>query len=191
MEAPAVGPAGLDEPSGRHAPGGGQPNAVSSVRPGERAIGDHRGHAARSGRAGPREPGHLRRCRRLASTAGGQTRRPGGALALHEADYLADFESNLLVAVRLDRALAPAMIEQRSGAIVHVGSAAGRSSRRHPLGYVAAKAALSAYCKGMASELGPYGFRVNVVQPGLSAPSGWASAWPSSPPVRASHLSTT
>src|SRR5262249_30220440 len=103
----------------------------------------------------------------LVFTAGGQTRRPGGALGLLDADYQADFESNLLAAVRLDRALVPGMIEQHRGAIVHVSSAAARNPGQHPLGYVAAKAALNAYSKGLATELGPHGVRVNVVQPGL------------------------
>jgi NAD(P)-dependent dehydrogenase (short-subunit alcohol dehydrogenase family) len=120
-------------------------------------------------------PDHLARASRdllggvdaLVFTAGGQTRRPGGALALTDADYQADFESNLLAAVRLDRALVPGMLEQRRGSIVHVSSAAARQPGQHPLGYVAAKAALNAYSKGLATELGPHGIRVNVVQPGM------------------------
>jgi NAD(P)-dependent dehydrogenase (short-subunit alcohol dehydrogenase family) len=103
----------------------------------------------------------------VVSTSGGQTRRPGGALGLGDDGYFADFESNLLAAVRLDRALVPGMIEQGSGAIVHVGSGAARNVRRHPLGYAAAKAALTAYSKGLAAELGPHGIRVNIVQPGM------------------------
>jgi NAD(P)-dependent dehydrogenase (short-subunit alcohol dehydrogenase family) len=59
------------------------------------------------------------------------------------------------------------MIERGSGAIVHVGSGAARNVRRHPLGYAAAKAALTAYSKGLAAELGPHGIRVNIVQPGM------------------------
>jgi NAD(P)-dependent dehydrogenase (short-subunit alcohol dehydrogenase family) len=72
-----------------------------------------------------------------------------------------------LAAARLDRALVPGMIKQGSGAIVHVGSGAARNVRRHPLGYAAAKAALTAYSKGLAAELGPHGIRVNIVQPGM------------------------
>jgi NAD(P)-dependent dehydrogenase (short-subunit alcohol dehydrogenase family) len=103
----------------------------------------------------------------VVSTSGGQTRRLGGALGLGDDGYLTDFESNLMAAVRLDRALVPGMIEQGSGAIVHVGSGAARNVRRHPMGYAAAKAALTAYSKGLAAELGPHGIRVNVVQPGM------------------------
>jgi NAD(P)-dependent dehydrogenase (short-subunit alcohol dehydrogenase family) len=100
-------------------------------------------------------------------TSGGQSRRPGGVLDLQDSDYVADFESNVLAAVRLDRAVVPHMIEQGSGVIVHVSSLAAR--RIHmPLGYAAAKAALSAYSKGMAGELAGHGIRVNAVLPGMA-----------------------
>lgn len=59
-------------------------------------------------------------------------------------------ELNLLSAVRLDRGLLPGMIKAGSGAVVHVSSI----QRRMPLfeatlGYAAAKAALTAYSKGL------------------------------------------
>jgi NAD(P)-dependent dehydrogenase (short-subunit alcohol dehydrogenase family) len=74
---------------------------------------------------------------------------------------------NLLAAVRMDRALLPAMIEQGSGVIVHVTSI----QRQLPLpestiAYAAAKAALSNYSKGLSKELGPKGVRVVRVSPG-------------------------
>ena len=74
---------------------------------------------------------------------------------------------NLLPAVRLDRALLPAMIEQGSGVIVHVTSI----QRQLPLpastiAYAAAKAALSNYSKGLSKEVSPKGIRVVRVSPG-------------------------
>jgi NAD(P)-dependent dehydrogenase (short-subunit alcohol dehydrogenase family) len=60
------------------------------------------------------------------------------------------------------------MIAQgRGGAIVHVGSNAARIPRPASLPYTAAKAALTAYSKGLAREAGRHGIRVNVVLPGL------------------------
>jgi NAD(P)-dependent dehydrogenase (short-subunit alcohol dehydrogenase family) len=60
------------------------------------------------------------------------------------------------------------MIAQgRGGAIVHVGSNAARLPRPASLPYTAAKAALTAYSKGLAKEVGRHGIRVNVVLPGL------------------------
>ena len=103
----------------------------------------------------------------LVSNAGGQTYRAGGALELTDADYQADLDSNLLAAVRLDRALLPAMIAQGGGAVVHVGSGAARLARPQSLAYTAAKAALTAYSKGLSKEVGRHGVRVNVVHPGV------------------------
>jgi NAD(P)-dependent dehydrogenase (short-subunit alcohol dehydrogenase family) len=74
---------------------------------------------------------------------------------------------NLLAAVRMDRALLPAMIEQGSGVIVHVTSI----QRQLPLpestiAYAAAKAALSNYSKALSKEVAPKGVRVVRVSPG-------------------------
>lgn len=104
----------------------------------------------------------------LVSNAGGQTHRPEGVLHFTDEDWQRDLDTNLLSAVRLDRALLPAMIAQGSGgSIVHVGSNAARMPRPASLPYTAAKAALTVYSKGLAREAGPHGIRVNVVQPGL------------------------
>ena len=104
----------------------------------------------------------------IVSNAGGQTHRPGGVLTFTDEDWQHDLDLNLLSAVRLDRALVPAMIAQgRGGSIVHVGSNAARLPRPASLPYTAAKAALTAYSKGLANEVGRHGIRVNVVLPGL------------------------
>lgn len=103
----------------------------------------------------------------LVSNAGAQTFRPEGVLAFDDADWEADLAINLMAAVRLDRALAPAMIEAGSGAIVHVSSGAARLPRPASLPYTAAKAALGAYSKGLAVEMGRHGVRVNCVLPGF------------------------
>ena len=106
----------------------------------------------------------------LISNVGGQIRRPT-ALDLTDEDWQRELDLNLLAAVRLDRALVPAMIEQGAGAIVHVSSGAARIARPGSLAYSASKAALNAYSKGLAIELGPHGIRVNVVSPGLISTS--------------------
>ena len=106
----------------------------------------------------------------LISNVGGQIRRPT-ALEFSDEDWQQELNLNLLAAVRLDRALAPSMIAQGTGAIVHVSSGAARLARPASLPYSASKAALNAYSKGLASELGPHGIRVNVVSPGLISTS--------------------
>jgi NAD(P)-dependent dehydrogenase (short-subunit alcohol dehydrogenase family) len=103
----------------------------------------------------------------VVSNAGGQTYRPEGALHFSDRDWQHDLDLNLLSAVRLDRALLPAMIAQGGGSVVHVGSGAARLPRPASLPYTAAKAALTAYSKGLAKDVGRHGIRVNVVLPGL------------------------
>ena len=100
---------------------------------------------------------------------GGSSAPGGGFVALSERDWQRELDTNLLAAVRLDRALLPAMLERRSGTIVHVSSI----QRRLPLfeatlAYAAAKAALTTYSKGLANEVGPKGVRVNSVAPGFT-----------------------
>jgi len=58
----------------------------------------------------------------------------------------------------------PVMIEQRSGAIVNVGSQSTRGLYRLP--YAASKGGVAALTKVLAMEYGCYGIRVNTVAPG-------------------------
>jgi NAD(P)-dependent dehydrogenase (short-subunit alcohol dehydrogenase family) len=100
--------------------------------------------------------------------AGGSNAPAGGHAALTDEDWLAELQLNLLGAVRLDRALVPAMLTAGAGAIVHIGSIQSRLPLFDgTLGYAAAKAALRAYSKGIANELAPKGIRVNTISPGF------------------------
>ena len=98
--------------------------------------------------------------------------KPGGVLALTEDDWMQALGTNLLSAVRLDRAVLPGMLEQRSGAIVHVSSLQWKRPHPSSPAYGPAKAALTSYSKVLAEEFGPMGIRVNTVTPGYIATSG-------------------
>jgi NAD(P)-dependent dehydrogenase (short-subunit alcohol dehydrogenase family) len=95
--------------------------------------------------------------------------KPGGALALTDDDWMQALNTNLLSAVRLDRAILPGMAEQRSGAIVHVSSLQWKRPHESSPAYGPAKAALRSYSKVLAGEFGPMGIRVNTVTPGYIA----------------------
>ncbi|WP_406364215.1 SDR family oxidoreductase [Streptomyces sp. NBC_01579] len=104
----------------------------------------------------------------LVNTLGGSEAPAGGFAALGEDDWARELNTNLLAAVRLDRALLPHMITKGKGAIVHVTSI----QRRMPLwngtlAYAAAKAALTTYSKGLSNEVASRGVRVNTVSPGF------------------------
>ena len=75
---------------------------------------------------------------------------------------------NLKSAMLCSKAVAPAMIERKSGAIVNVVSIAGRTGGGPGAGaYAAAKAGLIGLTKAMARELAPHGVRVNAISPGV------------------------
>ncbi|MFE9578457.1 SDR family oxidoreductase [Nocardia sp. NPDC006044] len=95
-----------------------------------------------------------------------------GALAIPDDEWQDALDLNFLASVRLDSLLAPGMREQGSGTIVHISSAAVPTVAPPFLHYVAAKAALEAYSRGLALELAPSGIRVNTVSPGKTATPG-------------------
>jgi NAD(P)-dependent dehydrogenase (short-subunit alcohol dehydrogenase family) len=103
----------------------------------------------------------------LINVVGGSSAPAGGFAALGDAQWAKALDLNLMSAVRLDRALLPAMIAQGSGVILHVTSI----QRVLPLpdatmAYAAAKAALSTYSKALSKEVTPKGVRVVRVSPG-------------------------
>ena len=99
--------------------------------------------------------------------AGGSSAPAGGYAVLDDGEWQRALDLNLLSAVRLDRALLPAMLSRGSGVIIHITSI----QRQLPLpeatiAYAAAKAALSNYSKGLSKEVSPKGIRVVRVSPG-------------------------
>jgi len=111
----------------------------------------------------------------LVDNAASQTVVPDGVLAMTDADWLADLNSSLLSAVRLDRMVLPSMIAAGGGAVVHIGSNAARLPRSSALAYAAAKAALATYSKGLANEVASHHVRVNLVSPGVIETSAFAA----------------
>ncbi|GAA1689051.1 SDR family oxidoreductase [Kribbella yunnanensis] len=96
--------------------------------------------------------------------------------AIPDEEWQDALDLNYLASVRLDSLLAPGMRERRSGAIVHVSSAAVFTPIGPFLHYIAAKAALESYSRGLSVELAPYGVRVNTVTPGrVATPGGEAT----------------
>lgn len=103
----------------------------------------------------------------LINSVGGSTAPAGGFAALNDAVWLSELNLNLMSAVRLDRALLPAMLAKGSGVVLHVTSI----QRVIPLpesttAYAAAKGALSTYSKSLSKEITPKGVRVLRVSPG-------------------------
>lgn len=74
---------------------------------------------------------------------------------------------------RMSRAVAVPMIAQKSGRIINIASVVGLVPLRLQSAYVAAKAGVVNFTKGMALELAPHGILVNAIAPGSTATDGW------------------
>ncbi|MEU7478402.1 SDR family oxidoreductase [Lentzea sp. NPDC042327] len=103
----------------------------------------------------------------LVHVVGGASTPAGGFAVITDDQWLTELNLNFLGAVRLDRALLPAMIESGSGVVLHFTSIQRELPQYDAsLAYAAAKAALRTYSKGLANELAPRGVRVNAISPG-------------------------
>ena len=103
----------------------------------------------------------------LVHMLGGSKAPAGGFANLSDSEWVKELDLNLMPAVRLDRALVPAMMVRRSGVVIHVTSI--QSALPLPeatTAYAAAKAALSTYSKSLSKEASPKGVRVMRVSPG-------------------------
>ena len=66
------------------------------------------------------------------------------------------------------KAVAPSMIERKTGSIINVSSIAGRNGGGlGAIHYSTAKGGVISFTKGLAKELAPFGIRVNAVAPGV------------------------
>lgn len=103
----------------------------------------------------------------LVHVVGGSSAPMGGYAVLDDDEWQHALQQNLLAAVRLDRALVPGMVAQRSGVVVHITSIQSRLPLpESTTAYAAAKAALGAYSKSLSKEVSPQGVRVVRVSPG-------------------------
>lgn len=90
-----------------------------------------------------------------------------GISSIPDEEWLDALDLNYLSAVRVNNALLPALREAGPGAvIVNISSGAALTPAPPLAHYGAAKAALNAYGKALATELAPSGIRVTTITPG-------------------------
>jgi NAD(P)-dependent dehydrogenase (short-subunit alcohol dehydrogenase family) len=112
----------------------------------------------------------------IVHVVGGSSAPAGGFAVLDDREWHRAFDLNLFPAVRLDRALLPAMLEQGSGVIIHITSIQSQLPLPDATtAYAAAKAALANYSKGLSKEVSPKGIRVVRVSPGWVETDGSVS----------------
>lgn len=98
---------------------------------------------------------------------------PVGFAELSDDDWLDVFSTNLFATVRVTREVLPHLLESR-GVIANVSSIGARQPDFPPVAYNAAKAALTAVGRGLATEVSPLGVRVLTVSPGPTRTDMWA-----------------
>ena len=81
-------------------------------------------------------------------------------------DLRREFETNVIGLVALTKAVAPQMIERKSGLVVNIASVSGICATPFAGAYCATKAAVNLLSVSMRIELAPFGIAVVTVQPG-------------------------
>lgn len=99
-----------------------------------------------------------------------------GPLGRAVAEWDGMYEQNLRAPVLMCRAVAPYLVEQKSGKIVNISSVSGRdtyTSHTSPVSYATMKAGLIRFTHSLAEELGPHNVNVNCVCPGYVYTDIW------------------
>jgi NAD(P)-dependent dehydrogenase (short-subunit alcohol dehydrogenase family) len=91
---------------------------------------------------------------------------PSGGNGTDEKSWKANFEVDLMGAVRSVDAATPHLAKSDSASVIFIGTTAAVETFMGPTSYNAIKAALITHANGLSQALGPQGVRVNVVSPG-------------------------
>ncbi|MDC0708698.1 oxidoreductase [Stigmatella sp. ncwal1] len=83
-----------------------------------------------------------------------------------EDDFRAQIETNFFGVVNVTRAALPILRAQREGHIIQISSVGGRGSTPGLAAYQSAKWAVGGFSEVLAKEVGRFGIRVTIVEPG-------------------------
>lgn len=93
--------------------------------------------------------------------------RDGLLVRMSEADWDAVLETNAKSVFLMSKYFAKAMMKQRSGRMINISSIVGLTGNAGQTNYAASKAAVVAFTKSLAKELGSRGVQCNAVAPGF------------------------
>src|SRR5262249_53900473 len=88
------------------------------------------------------------------------------AIDLTPDEFQSVLQTHLVGAFALSRAVLPEMIERRHGSIIYIASMASLIGLPLVSAYSAAKAGYLGLMRSLATEVSPYGVRVNAIAPG-------------------------
>jgi len=100
----------------------------------------------------------------LVNNAGIHLKKP--AVDTTEAEFMSVLNTHVLGSFALSRAVAPRMIERKSGSILFIASMASLFGIPQVAAYSAAKSAFLGMVRSLAVEWSPHGVRVNAIAPG-------------------------
>jgi 3-oxoacyl-[acyl-carrier protein] reductase len=100
----------------------------------------------------------------LVNNSGGPP--PGDILSKSDADWSAAIDNNLLSVIRMCRLVVPFMKEKGWGRIINLTSTAAREPAPGMVLSNVTRAAVAAYTKTLAHEVGPFGITVNTILTG-------------------------
>ncbi|GKS67284.1 short-chain dehydrogenase/reductase [Nitrosarchaeum sp.] len=82
-------------------------------------------------------------------------------------DFRAQFETNFFGIISIIQKVAPVMRKQKSGVIVNISSVAGKIGFPGSPAYISSKFALEGLSESLRYELGQFGVKVVIVEPGV------------------------
>ena len=90
----------------------------------------------------------------------------GGFEEITEAQFRAQYDTNVFGVINMTQAVLPPMRERKSGFILNVSSVAGLVSSPGMSAYASSKFALEGISEALAAELAPLGVHVIIIEPG-------------------------
>ena len=93
----------------------------------------------------------------------------GSFLDLKDEIFIESWNLKLLGYIRMVRAVAPHMMQQRDGKIINIIGSAGRTPTPIYLPGSTSNAALINFTKGISKELAKYNVRINAISPGVTS----------------------
>jgi NAD(P)-dependent dehydrogenase (short-subunit alcohol dehydrogenase family) len=106
-------------------------------------------------------------------------------------DFRAQFETNFFGIISIIQKIAPIMRKQGSGVIVNISSVAGRIGFPGSSAYISSKFALEGLSESLRYELGQFGIKIIIIEPGVIKTNFFSSMKTAEPKVDSPYREIT